>query len=104
MSLENSTAASRGQSAIVVHQGSLSLFVVCCWVYFALLFSVWLLLFAADRWWLATLAMFAPRWLLAIPLAVLIPAALLLRGLCLKLLLVCSLLVAGPLMGLCVPW
>jgi endonuclease/exonuclease/phosphatase (EEP) superfamily protein YafD len=44
--------------------------------YLALLIGFGLFLqFTADRWWLATLLMFVPRWLLAVPLLVLIPLA-----------------------------
>jgi vancomycin resistance protein VanJ len=76
----------------------------CCWVYLAAVLAVWLVLGWADPWWLATLVMFAPRWPLALPLAVLAPAALLLRPKLLALLLVTALLVARPVMGFCLPW
>jgi endonuclease/exonuclease/phosphatase (EEP) superfamily protein YafD len=75
------------------------------WGYVALLVSVWLLLWLeSDRWWLATVLMFGPRWMLALPLAVLVPAALLLRPRLLGWSLLGGFLVAVPIMNLCVPW
>jgi endonuclease/exonuclease/phosphatase (EEP) superfamily protein YafD len=65
----------------------------------------WLLLLAGDQWWPATFLLFGPRWVLALPLAALVPGALLLRQR--RLLAVVGLsagLVLGPVMGLCIPW
>ena len=37
---------------------------VLVWLYFTLVLAVWLLLrLGGDRWWLATLMLFGPRWL-----------------------------------------
>jgi endonuclease/exonuclease/phosphatase (EEP) superfamily protein YafD len=49
--------------------------------------------------------LFAPRWLCALPLLVLVPAAWLLRrnGLLVPLALAAG-VIAGPVMGLCIPW
>jgi endonuclease/exonuclease/phosphatase (EEP) superfamily protein YafD len=80
------------------------LLTLCCWAYLAGVLSVWLVLQWADAWWPATLLMFAPRWAFALPLAVLVPAALLLRFRSLPVLLVAALLVGGPVMGFNVPW
>jgi endonuclease/exonuclease/phosphatase (EEP) superfamily protein YafD len=66
--------------------------------------GAWLLLQWSDLWWPATILMFAPRWLLALPLAVLAPAALLLRKRTALLLLAAALLVCGPVTGFNVPW
>jgi endonuclease/exonuclease/phosphatase (EEP) superfamily protein YafD len=77
---------------------------VCCWAYLGVILGVWLLLAAADLWWPATFLMFSPRWLLALPLAVLVPAALAVRRRSLGLLAATPLLIAGPVMGFCVPW
>src|SRR5262249_3726457 len=56
-------------------------------------------------WWPATIFLFAPRWLCALPLLVLVPAAALLRR---RRLLVplglAAAVIAGPVTGLCVPW
>lgn len=67
--------------------------------------GVWFVMWCwADAWWLATLVLFAPRWPLALPLAVLVPIALVFRPRAVVLLLVTALLIAGPVMGFCLPW
>jgi endonuclease/exonuclease/phosphatase (EEP) superfamily protein YafD len=75
-----------------------------CWLYLAVVLGGWLLLFAADLWWPATVFLFSPRWLLAVPLAVLIPAAGLWRRRSLLLLGAAALVVAGPVTGGRIPW
>src|SRR5206468_2746884 len=77
---------------------------VCGWLCLAGALGAWALLRAADLWWPATLLMFSPRWLLAVPPALLLPLALVLRRRALVPLLLALALVAGPVMGLCVPW
>ncbi len=62
-----------------------------------------LMRFAGDRWWFATLILFGPRWLAALPLIVLLPMALLFDRRQLVSLTVAALIVFGPLMGLCIP-
>lgn len=62
---------------------------------------VWLL---ADRWWLATVLLFGPRWVVALPLAVLLPAALVLDRPLLVPLLLATLVVLGPVVGLHTGW
>jgi endonuclease/exonuclease/phosphatase (EEP) superfamily protein YafD len=57
-----------------------------------------------DRWWLATLLMFGPRWLFALPLGVLIPAAVVGARKALWPLAIGLFLVLVPLMGFCLPW
>jgi vancomycin resistance protein VanJ len=47
----------------------------CVWLYVVFLCGLWAVLLAADLWWLATLVMFSPRWLLPVPAAVLVVAA-----------------------------
>ena len=80
--------------------------VILCGTYLVLIVAAWLTLrFAADRWWVATVLMFAPRWVWGVPLAVLIPAALALRRWrVLVPLAVCAAVWVGPVIGLCVPW
>lgn len=56
-----------------------------------------------DRWWPATILLFGPRWLAALPLAVLVPFAFRLDRRLLVPLLFAALIVFGPFMGLCVP-
>ncbi len=76
-----------------------------CWLYLAGVVGVWLLLYLfSDRWWLATVIMFGPRWVWGTPLVVLVPAAVALRPRMLWVLAICLILVVGPLMGLCIPW
>lgn len=76
-----------------------------CWVFLLGVFGVWLLLQAADRWWSATILMFAPRWPLFLPLLVLAPAILFVRSKLLGwLLLLNGLIIGGPVMGFCLPW
>ena len=46
---------------------------VLVWLYAAMLAAVWLLLdFGGDRWWLATVMLFGPRWVYGLPLALLV--------------------------------
>jgi endonuclease/exonuclease/phosphatase (EEP) superfamily protein YafD len=59
---------------------------------------------ASDRWLGATLILFGPRWLCALPLAVLVPAAAVCRPRLLGLLAVVAVVLLVPLMGLCLPW
>lgn len=74
-------------------------------LYLVMLFAIWLLLAtASDRWWPATGIMFAPRWVWGVPLALLIPAALVLSRRLLWLLLGAAVVLVFPIMGLCVPW
>ena len=78
---------------------------VCTWLYVAAVLVVWLLLrFAGDRWWFATVMLFGPRWLCAVPLAALVPAAALFRRRMLWVLGATAIVVVGPIMGLCLPW
>lgn len=79
--------------------------VVCTWSYMGVVLALWLLLrFAGDRWWFATVILFGPRWLCALPLAVLLPAAGLLRRRLLWVLGAAAIMVFGPVMGFCIPW
>ena len=75
------------------------------WTYvLALLIAFPVLQYECDRWWLATVMMFGPLWLVVVPLVLLAPMALILRARLLLPLMVVSLLyVFGPL-GFCVPW
>jgi endonuclease/exonuclease/phosphatase (EEP) superfamily protein YafD len=67
--------------------------------------TAWLLLhLGGDRWWFSTLILFGPRWLCALPLAVLGPLAGLVRRWMLAPLAAAALLVFGPIMGFCLPW
>jgi endonuclease/exonuclease/phosphatase (EEP) superfamily protein YafD len=81
------------------------LLALCSWSYLALALGLWALLQAADLWWPASLLMFAPRGLFALPLLLLLPAAWLLRRRPLLVpLSLAGVVIAGPVMGLCIPW
>jgi vancomycin resistance protein VanJ len=78
---------------------------ICCWLYLFAVLGLWgLLAGGADLWWPATLLMFCPRWLAALPLGLLVPAASLLQRQALLVLLGALVVVAGPVMGFCLPW
>ncbi|MFV1967347.1 MAG: endonuclease/exonuclease/phosphatase family protein [Pirellulaceae bacterium] len=75
------------------------------WAYLPCVIAAWLLIrFAGDRWWVATLMLFGPRWLYALPLTVLLPWVLLRRRRLLWLLVPAMLICLFPLAGFCVPW
>jgi endonuclease/exonuclease/phosphatase (EEP) superfamily protein YafD len=57
-----------------------------------------------DVWWPTTLVLFGPRWVWALPLAVLAPAAALSSPRSLWVLLNAAVVVLGPVMGFRVPW
>ena len=77
----------------------------CAWLYLAAVLMICVLLHAtADHWWPGTLLMFGPRWVWALPLAVLAPAALAIRPRVLWHLLAALVLVVGPVMGFRLPW
>jgi vancomycin resistance protein VanJ len=72
--------------------------------YFILALAVWAsVLFAGDRWWLATLILFGPRWILSLPLVILVPLAFWKNRRQLITLLIVALIVFGPFMGFCLP-
>jgi vancomycin resistance protein VanJ len=77
----------------------------CTWLYVAGVLIVWLLLrLAGDRWWLATVMLFGPRWVYGLPLLLLVPAAAVLRRRLLVPLAVSTIVLVGPIAGLRLPW
>jgi len=75
------------------------------WLYAASLLAFLLVLhWGGDRWWLATVLMFSPRWLFGFPLVALLPATLIVDRKALWPLALSLALIIGPIMGLCVPW
>jgi len=77
----------------------------CVWLYVLFVLVVWLFLrFAGERWWLATMMLFGPRWIYGLPLLMLIPAAAILRPHLLWPLVLGAIVVVVPIMGLCLPW
>lgn len=75
------------------------------WLYVAgLLATAGALHSTSDRWWIATLLMFAPRWIWGLPLGLFVLlVASDFRRLALPFGLALA-IVLGPIMGLCVPW
>lgn len=81
---------------------SVNIALVC---YVVGLLAVWSALdWAGDRWWMATVVLYAPRWLWGLPLCVLVPVAAVKHVRLLWLLVLVSAIVIGPIMGLCLPW
>ncbi|HWE96383.1 MAG TPA: endonuclease/exonuclease/phosphatase family protein [Tepidisphaeraceae bacterium] len=75
------------------------------WTYLLVLFAFWAAMrWAGDRWWLGTLILFGPVWVTALPLAVLVPAALVLRRRMVGVLAIAACVAFFLVMDLCVPW
>lgn len=78
---------------------------IVCWSYLALLVFLWLALGHAESWWPATILMFAPRWVFAIPLLALFPVAIYRRSVRLGAVVLASAAIAlVPVAGFNVPW
>jgi vancomycin resistance protein VanJ len=76
----------------------------CAWLYVLAVCAEWLLiLLGGDRWWFATVVLFGPRWLLAIPLVLLLPLVAAARRRMLGPVLLSCMVLVGPIMGLCLP-
>ena len=74
------------------------------WIYVAALLGTWTVItLGGDRWWLATVVLFGPRWICGLPLVILTPAVLIRRRL-LWAFLMATAIFLGPLMGFCIPW
>jgi endonuclease/exonuclease/phosphatase (EEP) superfamily protein YafD len=77
----------------------------CLWVYLLSLATIWLLIrFEGERWWVATLIMFGPRWLLGLPLVAIAPLALLQGRKSTLMLAVTALFFAVGLLHYEIPW
>ena len=78
---------------------------VASWFCLAALALYWYLLATwGDRWWFATVLLYAPRWPSGIPLVALVPLALWLSRRSLAPLAAGTLIFLGPVMGLCIPY
>jgi endonuclease/exonuclease/phosphatase (EEP) superfamily protein YafD len=79
---------------------------IACWLYTAALLVTWLLVATAGvSMWPVTLFVYGPRWVAALPLALLGPLALLRRRRRLLVpLVLAAVVLAVPLLGFCVPW
>jgi endonuclease/exonuclease/phosphatase (EEP) superfamily protein YafD len=81
-----------------------ALLTTATWGYLAGVFAVtYLLLVLSDRWWPATMILFGPRWIWAVPLGVLVPAAARHRRALLAPLGIAASLVLLPIMGFELP-
>lgn len=79
-------------------------FVVTVWVYVLAALGVYLLTwFGGDRWWLPTVILFGPRWIVALPLLVLVPLALAVRWRLVLPLLATGLVLLVGFLGFCLP-
>jgi vancomycin resistance protein VanJ len=78
---------------------------VAVWLYLAVLIGTWLALWlGTDRWVLATVVGYGPRWVFFLPQVVLLPVAILVRRWRLLVVLGAAAAVcAFPIMGCCVP-
>ena len=75
------------------------------WGYLLALIFLWALMrWAGDRWWIATLVLFGPRWPYLLPLLLLLPLALIFHRRSLGPLLAAAVVAIGPLAGFCIPW
>ena len=70
----------------------------------ALLVILAMLWSLGDRWWFATVLLYGPRWIYAIPMIVLVPGTLILRPRLLWPLVLSALIIVWPIMGFNVPW
>jgi vancomycin resistance protein VanJ len=77
---------------------------IVCWAYLVAVLGVWLVLQWADQWWPATIVMFSPRWLVGLPLAILLPVAAFRRSRSVVVLLIAAVIVGGPVSGFNIPW
>lgn len=78
---------------------------VCVWLYLAaIVFLLLLLRYGGDRWWFATVLLFGPRWLCALPIVVLVPLATVAQRKLLWVLAVAATVVVFPILGFRIPW
>ncbi len=75
------------------------------WLYLICILAIWLFLrLEADRSLLGMIVVFAPRWVLVLPLIALFPLALMFNRRCIWILTSAAIVACFPLMGLCIPW
>ena len=75
------------------------------WGYLASVCSIAIVMWTlGDRWWFATVLLFIGRWIFLVPLALLLPASILISRRLVGVLVVAGLVVAGPVMGAHVGW
>lgn len=77
----------------------------CSWLFAAAVVALWALVrWQSERWWPATALLFGPRWVWALPVVGLAPAALFLAPRSLWVQAAAVLWVVGTFMNLCLPW
>jgi len=73
---------------------------LCCWSTLASIVTIWgFLTFAGDVLWPATFLLFSPRWLIALPVVLVIPFAICINRRLLLPLIASLLIVLGPVLG-----
>jgi vancomycin resistance protein VanJ len=78
---------------------------VASWAYLGFVVALTLVIWCfGDRWWPATILLFSGRWVAAVPLCLLLPAALVLRPRSVAPLVLAAIIVLGPLMGWRIGW
>ncbi|HEV2148552.1 MAG TPA: endonuclease/exonuclease/phosphatase family protein [Longimicrobiaceae bacterium] len=85
--------------------GPLGWLVWAAWGYLAAVVLLWAVLWTlGDRWWPATVYLFGPRWVVLLPLVLLVPAAAVFRRALLLPLLAAALVMVFPVMGMRTGW
>jgi len=75
------------------------------YAYLFLMVVVWATLdLAGERWWVATLLLFGPRWVFGLPLIALAPAAVIIHRRSMWVIGVATVLLLFPIMNVCLPW
>lgn len=75
----------------------------CAWLYVVLCVLVWCLIsVAGDSWWLATVLLYGPRWVMLVPVMLMALAAVVFSRRSLVPLSLAAILIAWPIMGLTV--
>ena len=78
---------------------------ILTWGYLAAVCSIAVVMWTlGDRWWFATVLLFSGRWIFLAPLALLLPAAILVGRRLIWVQALAGLVVAGPIMGAQVGW
>ena len=76
-----------------------------CWAYLVVSIGLWLLLYRVESWWPATMLMFSPRWVFALPLLLFFPLALYFRTWRIIVpTILTAVIIGGPVTGFIVPW
>jgi endonuclease/exonuclease/phosphatase (EEP) superfamily protein YafD len=77
---------------------------LCAWLYLIVAVAGWGLLFAGDLWWPATFFLLAPRWMLTLPVLLLLPVAAWWRRRSVLIVLVAGVFMLVAVSGFSIPW